>query len=74
MAKQLLGMVATVDNERAHLRQVGEAFVKLAGGNVGLLGEDTKGNKVSFKAVARLYMKGLGARLPRRLTKACHTN
>ena len=57
MAKELLGMVATVDNEREHLRQVGEAYAKLAGENVDLLGKDTAGgSKVSFKAIGRTIM------------------
>ena len=61
MARELLGMVATVDNEREHLRQVGEAYAKLAGENVDLLGKDTAGgSKVSFKAVGRTIM-GLNA-------------
>ena len=44
MAKQLLGMVATVDREREQLRQVGEAYAKLAGENVDLLGDKGRTN------------------------------
>jgi len=54
MARQLLGMIATVDSERAHLRQVGEIYAKLAGENVELLdsGKITQVSPATLGAVA----------------------
>jgi hypothetical protein len=61
MAKQLLGMVATVDREREHLRQTAEAYAKLAGENVDLLGKDGEsGTRLTLRTTAKMVMK-LGA-------------
>ena len=57
MAKQLLGMVATVDREREHLRLTSEAYAKLVGENVDLLGKEHEAAKVSLKATAKAIMR-----------------
>jgi hypothetical protein len=57
MAQQLLGMVATVDRERDHLRLTSEAYAKLVGENVDLLGKEHDAAKVTLKATARAIMR-----------------